>query len=168
MFNPSPELLKKIGFNGQWVEMSLPTFDDVGLYAYVVRMAFSAIEENFKIGFDNRRLNTQLIGQVFGEAILNAAEHGNKRDPSKKVQAAFWLGDNGVLFGVRDQGNFFTKQSTKELIESRTRLKSTRDWGSGPSGLGLDAVFEADDLFVSTEENTLYLAVSAPSMIMGK
>ena len=61
--------------------MSLPTFDDVGLYAYLLRMASSAIEENFKLGFDNRRLNTQLIGQVFGEAILKAPKHSNKKKP---------------------------------------------------------------------------------------
>lgn len=161
MLKPIDRLLRLIEFRDVWAEITLPTFSDAGEYAYVLRMIFSAIEEFFTIDF-NHKLNTQLIGNVLSDAIMNAAEHGNKGDCNKQITLVYWLGQNGVLFGIRDQGDFFHKQSTKQLIESRKKILSTR---ADPGGFGMANIYQADEIYVSPKENTLYLAILANSMI---
>ena len=157
MFKPPRRLLKLIAHKKTAAEMILPTFDDGGHYAYVLNMIFAAMEEFFGAGFSGivgaRR---HKIGMILIEALKNAAEHGNKENPEKKIFVGFWLGKNGVLFGFRDEGEFFKEQSTKKLVESRTVLESTKE---DPSGFGMEYIYEADRIYVSTKENTLYLAV---------
>jgi len=163
VLKPINRLLKLIEFKGTWVEIKLPTFDDAGHYAYALRMIFAAIEEFFNIGFDQRRLNTQLVGDVFLDALMNAAKHGNQKDLNKKIIIGLWFGRNGVLFGIQDERDFFRKQSTKELVELQAVFAST---GEDSCGIGMTNIYQADEVHVSTEENVLYVVILAESMII--
>src|SRR3989344_1254249 len=165
MLNPPAAFLEKIGFDGTWLEITLPTFGDTSHYAFLPPVLFGLVCNHFKIGFDDRRLNTQRLGEVV-EAVMNAAEHGNRLVTEKFVKLDIWLGPKGALFAVRDEGDFFKSPFTKEAIESRIRLLSTKD---NPSGFGLDHIYDsADDLRVVTGENALYLLVLAESVVSTK
>lgn len=165
MLNPPKEFLERIGFDGSWLDIKLPTFDDTGRYSFLATLLFGAVCEHFKIGFDDRRLNTQKLCEVVMEAIMNAAEHGNKLASEKIVTLNLWLGPKGVIFAVGDEGDFYKSLATKKLIESRTRLPTTKQ---GPGGSGMDCIYEADEVFVSVEENALYLLVLANSVVSTK
>lgn len=44
------------------------------------------------------------------EALVNAAKHGNKLDPSKSVMVSFFISKSGFSWVISDQGNGFTPQ----------------------------------------------------------
>ncbi len=46
------------------------------------------------------------------EAIMNAVEHGNRRDPAKKVDAFAEVSTERVLLSVRDEGEGFDESAT--------------------------------------------------------
>lgn len=151
-----------------WLEIKLPTSIDGGGYVHIIMGIFGSLEEFYRLTFDKeRKLDAQLIGQTFAEALVNSAEHGNKSDKNKNIVLGCWYGKNGVLFGLRDEGDFFCKKSTKELIESRIVLPSTRK--KSPGGLGLDMIYKAaDKIHVSTEQNALFVAISTERFIIKK
>lgn len=163
MFTPPKWLLEKIGFKKTQVEIVLPTYSDAGDYAYILSGVLAAIEEFLKVGVGDKQLDKQHVGIILLEMLMNAAEHGNKKELNKKIHLGCWFGDNGVLFGVYDEGNFFREQSTKELIESRTVLSSTK---ANPSGIGLACIYRANDVYVSTKENIFYVIILSKSMII--
>ena len=165
MFQPPAFLLELIGFKKTRMEITLPTFDDSGDYAYVMAAMTYALEEFYGLTFGKKRkLNVQLvIGEIFLDAIINAARHGNKKNPNKKVLFGCWFGENGILFGFRDEGKFYSKWKIKELVESRTHILSTDPEGCNA---GMEHIYQADSIHVSTTENTLYVVVMIETMIL--
>ncbi len=154
-----------------WMEIKLPTFSDGGGYAHVYLAIFSSLEEFFRLTFDEeRKLSGQVLGNAFGEVLENAAYHGNKFDERKSIILGCWYGKEGVLFGIRDEGDFYSKKSTKEKIESRIDFPSTtRKDGKEGCNFGLDLMFEAaDKIFVDTNQNTIFLALSKKKFIIKK
>ncbi len=96
-----------------------------------------------------------LLVDMFSEPLRNAMEHGNRFDYNTNTIVGVWVGNKGVLFAFRDQGDFFSKESTKKDYESRKEIVSTRV--NSPSGFGTISLFEtAEVIYVATEENTLY------------
>jgi len=67
-----------------------------------------------------------------------------------------WYGSKGILLAIRDEGDFFSRPETKKIFESKEFVPSTR---VPPSGIGMENIYKADKVFVSTEENALYCAV---------
>lgn len=51
------------------------------------------------------------------EAIVNAIEHGNKRDPSKTVAIDFRINDDEVWLEITDQGEGFRLEDLKDPLE---------------------------------------------------
>jgi anti-sigma regulatory factor (Ser/Thr protein kinase) len=49
------------------------------------------------------------------EALVNAAKHGNKLDPSKSVVVSFLVSKSGYSWVISDQGDGFTPKCTCEL-----------------------------------------------------
>jgi len=154
-----------------WMEIKLPTFEDTGGYAHVLTGVFGSMKDFYRLSFDEdnkRKMTPQFIGMVLVESLSNAAIHGNKKDKTKNVVLGIWYGKEGVLFGVRDEGDFFSKDSTKKLIESRTEIPSTG--GKESFGIGLrDYIYkDADKIFVDTNQNTLFLAISKEKFVIKK
>ena len=140
-----------------WLEMKLSTFEDTGGYAHIASGILASVGEFY------RKISHKggaIIGEVFIEAISNAAFHGNKKDKLKNIIVGVWYGKKGILFGIRDEGEFFSKEQTKKLIESRTQIDSTG--GEKCFGIGLEGYIykDADKIFVDTSQNTLFLAIS--------
>jgi|SRR3990170_7159290 len=171
MFNPNAELLQFIGFGeeeqkekrGTYVLMQIPTRpDDYGEYGYVHAMIVNASFDQFreilfKEDYIKEKWAQITCGHIFGEMIYNAAFHGNKCDPAKKIDIGVWFGSRGMLFGVKDEGSFFRSPKVKEMVEKLEDIPSST--GSASRGDGMDQIQEADKVFVSNEENTLYAAV---------
>lgn len=154
-----------------WMEIKLPTFSDGGGYAHVVEGIFSSLKEFYRLTFDEeRKLDCQILGETFGEALENAVYHGNKSDETKNIILGCWYGKEGLVFGIRDEGNFYSQKSTKEKIESRITFPSTPQAdGKKGAGIGLESMFEATDkIFVDTNQNTLFLAISKEKFIVKK
>jgi len=160
-----------------WMEIKLPTFADTGGYAHIVSGILGSLRDFYRLPFysdnrkygidDNKRMNTQLIGETFVEALSNAAIHGNKKEKTKNIILGVWYGKEGILLGVRDEGDFFSKALTKNLIESRTEIPSTS--GEYPFGYGVSDLYkDADKIFVDTEQNTLFVAISKKKFIIKK
>lgn len=156
---PTPHKKNKI-----WFSIILPTYLDTGCYETFISMIFGGINEYYGFEFLDFELNTQLAS-FFIEAIDNAAKHGNGRDKNKTIDFGFWLGSKGILFAIRDQGDFYQKEETKKLVESRIDIPGTK---KDSGGWGMDIFYQADELFVSNEENTLYLLLLKKSFFRKK
>lgn len=158
LFKPPQKLLRLIGNKGVEEEMILPTlsYDDEE-YTYVMMRVSAEMEKFFGVRFSENHKKQQIINSALLDALKNAAEHGNKGDPKKKVRVGFWFGQNGALFGFRDEGDFYKQYSTKKLVESRTILPSTK---KDPSGVGMATIYDVDKIYVSTKENVLYLVLT--------
>jgi len=176
MFNPNAELLQFIGFgeeddkdgkNGTYVSMELPTRkEDYGDHSFVHAMVLHASFEHWnKIFFGEEKEKEYLRGhwaQIIGGDLLadmlyNANFHGNGNDISKNIYLGVWFGSKGILFGIRDEGHFFRSPKVKETVEGDKDIPSST--GKPGRGTGIDLIQEADKVFVSNEENTLYAAV---------
>src|SRR5713101_3566507 len=57
--------------------------------------------------------------EIFGvrlaleEALVNAAKHGNKHDPTKCVWASWHIGPRRVLLEIEDEGNGFNRRGNR-------------------------------------------------------
>lgn len=123
MFTPNQNLLEFIGFNndpnehknGTYFSIRFPTKkQDYGYYGFIFVMIINACYEYYnKIFFENNYLKMhwgQIIGgEILCEMIYNAADHGNKNDPTKEIELGVWFGSEGILMVVRDEGDFFKK-----------------------------------------------------------
>lgn len=162
MFTPPKSLVETIGGEERdWVLLTFPTFqseseDD---YLYLIAMVSGGIADSYRI---QRKNSPEGKFQAFledvlsacTEALLNASGHGNGGARDKKIELCCWFGTQGVLLAIRDEGKFFTNAQTKELVESRVPFPSTRLTVGGD---GMSVIYEADSVYVSTEENALYL-----------
>ena len=48
------------------------------------------------------------------EAVANAIEHGNRRDPTKKIQATAEITQNRALISIQDDGGGFTQDAVND------------------------------------------------------
>ena len=65
----------------------------------------------------------ELIGEkgILCEALSNAFSHGNRKDPFKTIQVRIWLGENGLLVKIKDNGDGFNVRETYERYRKRKR-----------------------------------------------
>jgi len=132
LLDPPETMLESIGSHGLTLEIKLPTFKE-GSEKFLNVCKF--IRDVFIVYFGDEDTPRYAMG-IFIDILINAAEHGNGWDTKKNITVGMWTGENGVLFGVLDEGNFFKEPSVKEGIESRQIFPSTRESGGGV-GLGL-------------------------------
>ena len=154
------QLIRPIKFR---LEITIPTFKSMWMWpeeekvssAHIESMISAAIHEIYRRKKDISPYAMAVILGAFGEALSNASEHGNQSQTSKKIVVRCWFGEKGIIFSFRDEGNFFKKTKNKKAVESQTILPSTK---KKPSGAGMLLVYNADVIYVSTRQNTLYLA----------
>jgi len=161
-YTPNPKMLEKAGLTEALpFIMMIPSYrfgvdengsDKDNLYLSLFTNIFS---NEYGGGFTPGH-GQPILGEILNEMLKNAMEHGNKFDPKKYATIAVWFGKRGVVFGFRDEGDFFSLKSTKGKMESRIPIESTR--AQDPSGLGTLGLCEvADEIHVNTEEKTLYV-----------
>lgn len=152
-FQPPAEFLENIDYAGRWVQLTFPAFGhetDEG--ACIGAILGSLVKERFRKTIEGYVHRTVYAIQ---EAVSNASDHGSKEDPKKLIKAACWYGKRGIVFGIQDEGEFYRLSHTKSAVEAGVDLPSTRE---NPSGAGMDIIYEAGEVFVSTEQNALFLA----------
>ena len=158
MFSPPEELLEEsIGSLITDAIIVIPTFSDDSDYglAHIVAAISSMVKEIYRKSEWIKKAGwSQHVLEVFGEAVQNAAKHGNKQDRSKKITLGIWFGEFSLLFAIKDEGSFMSDPENKEKIESRILLPYH------DNGCGMPSIYKADRIHVSTEENTLYLVVN--------
>ena len=79
------------------------------------------------MGFDEDMVNW--IGMAVRESVTNAIQHGNKLDPSKKVQIGYEIAPDQLRVSVRDEGNGFRVEDLPDPLDPANLLK--------PSGRGI-------------------------------
>jgi serine/threonine-protein kinase RsbW len=57
------------------------------------------------------------IHMAIEEAVVNAIEHGNKRDANKSVHIVFHVGTDKVTMSIKDQGAGFDHQNVADPTE---------------------------------------------------
>jgi len=163
---PPVELLVKIEYQDKWVEITLPTHIDseehqayYSYYGYILRGLLSSIEEHFLLGFDQRILNSQLIGMAIWETIKNGVKHGNRFDPKKIIKLGIWYGKVGIIFCCQDEGLFYSLKETKEKIEKRESIPTSKV-DEECCGFGMNSIYECDEIRVDIQQNTIFLLFS--------
>ena len=88
-----------------------------------------AVREAMAFWCEGRKGSTVLdefgVRLMIHEALTNAAVHGNRRDPQKRVHLDLLLSDTSVEFTVRDEGLGF------DLSSAPTEWDSVRESGRG-------------------------------------
>ena len=79
------------------------------------------------MGFDED--TAHWIGMSVRESVTNAIQHGNKLDPSKKVQIGFAIESDHLKVSVKDEGNGFRVEDLPDPLDPANLLK--------PSGRGI-------------------------------
>ena len=67
------------------------------------------------------------MSAAFREAVVNAAQHGNKYKRDRKIQIQYLLDDKRVTAVVRDQGNGFDHSQYVKSGSTRDALSAARD-----------------------------------------
>lgn len=139
MLEAPEELIEVIRFQGICAEISFPTFsEDSDDFDIILRIAFTVFESYFEKG------KPSYARPILAEAIMNAAEHGNQWNRNKKISVGIWIGEKGVLFGIKDEGDFFRQESTQQTIKRRKRFPSTAKERRG--GFGMLEIYHAHDI----------------------
>ncbi|MGL5033201.1 MAG: ATP-binding protein [Microcystaceae cyanobacterium] len=76
------------------------------------------------------------------EALVNAAKHGNKLDPSKSVMVQFSISNTGFSWVISDQGEGFTPQCDCENHLLPESLLPPEDSESGRGMCILHEIFD--------------------------
>lgn len=118
------------------------------------------------IGFEIKQ--QVFLDNTFREALGNATEHGNSKDPSKMLRVFFMVDHEKMLFVVQDEGSGFdhvaymAKASTESAYETTT---SRRDTEARPGGLGVHIMKEAcDSITFNDSGNAIFLMKYLPGM----
>ena len=176
---PPSDLLKQIAHKmtiidsyvsarGIRAKLELPTYPSKRYYRFVAGMFIGAVEKYFAVPLSIIKaeykgdLDEEFLNFVILGLLHNAAKHGNKNNEQKKILMGWWFGNEGILIGVKDEGDFFHRQSVKKAVESRQHLIS-----SDKPGKEADLVWiidEADDLCVSG--GALYVLILFESLIL--
>lgn len=83
---------------------------------------------------------------LLSEAVTNAIVHGNKLDESKKVEVEVQINSEKIISTVKDQGNGFNPQTTKNPLEEENLLRD--------SGRGIFLIREISDSMDYLENGT--------------
>jgi serine/threonine-protein kinase RsbW len=70
------------------------------------------------------------ISIAIEEALINAMEHGNKSDPTKKIFLDYFKNDNSIIIKVKDSGNGFDVNSINDPTKI-DELNQYKDRGRG-------------------------------------
>lgn len=156
MFCPPKEMAASIGEQLTWFNLIVPTphkegSDEAIVPIAMVNVAVAELFRKSKQSLTREFCHKFLL--AFSEAMTNAAIHGNQSVPQNVIEVGCWIGTQGILVAVRDQGDFYRNSLAKQLVESRESIRSTRNV---PSGAGMEIIYAADLIFVSTKENALY------------
>lgn len=65
------------------------------------------------------------VGIAVREAVINAMKHGNRLDPSLKVDVVFSVKPNRLLATVRDEGEGFDPSATPDPTNPENLLRAT-------------------------------------------
>lgn len=164
---PPDDLLEKIGFDdksGRTIEMVFSTFPPfkpdcycteniIDIVSSLIAAYYVHLPPNHTLDEFNSKLNAiSLLGPSM-EALTNAMEHGNKYNPAKKMILGIWLGEKGIIFAIKDEGDWI--KNNQESIERRETFSSTRERGGGGAGLG--TVYETDE--IRMKDNVLFLVL---------
>ena len=130
-FEPPEWLLKKINYGfvrignrrvfiGQYAIITAPTFAERSFYRYVAALVIGAIKECFgaeiAVDEDHFSFGQNLMNKILLEALINVAEHGNKKDSNKRIEMGYWVGKKGFILGFKDNSNFFRDGKIIEQI----------------------------------------------------
>jgi hypothetical protein len=157
---PPKEFLEAIGFEDIKATLTIAALDfdtrSPRGWDFYAPMILEGLLNFFRIwrkdGETRFRRVGQFIGDVFLEAITNAARHGNRFNG--EIKTGWWLGESGVVCGIQDQGKFFHDPDNAALVESRVILEQTGEHGCGG---GMECIYQADG--VRVVEGVLYLMV---------
>jgi serine/threonine-protein kinase RsbW len=64
------------------------------------------------------------VGLALREAVANAIKHGNRQDPSKRVEVAVELGDSTVSLAVTDEGPGFDPDGVRDPLAPENRFRA--------------------------------------------
>jgi serine/threonine-protein kinase RsbW len=112
------------------LEKTIPSDVDVG--HGLIEELNQALEAALWCGRDVFKI--QLAAE---EAMVNAIEHGNRRDASKKVEVGFFVGDDEVRISFTDQGSGFNPDTLPDPTDDELLEK--------PRGRGVRLIQELMD-----------------------
>lgn len=163
---PPKELSNKINCQG-WVEMVFPSSwgseENESFIASIAEALQVMVRQHFNFGPEDARRGRHMVGMIFWESITNAIIHGNQGKGT--IITGIWLGEKGVIFGVKDEGKFFSKKEIKDKIERKEHISSTGDLAQH-YGEGLGYIYEGGDILrVETEQNALFVLVSKEKLV---
>jgi hypothetical protein len=168
---PPREFLESIGFEDVKALLVIAALDfdtrSPRGWDFYAPMILEGLLNFFRIwrkdGETRFRRVSQFIGDVFLEAITNAARHGNHF--KGVIEIGWWLGEKGVVCGIQDQGKFFYDPVNVALVESRTTLEHTGGYGCGG---GMECIYQADEIKVVSGALYLMLLKTTMESWMGK
>lgn len=97
--------------NWAWtLKRSISSDTDIGHAA--IEELLTALQRN---DWDGRDLFH--IQMAIEEAVVNAIEHGNKRDPDKKVQLDFRVSPERCYLEVKDEGQGFVREELPDCTD---------------------------------------------------
>lgn len=106
------------------------------------------------------------LEHTFREAVGNAAEHGNKQDPTRTIHVTYLRTPEQILTVVRDEGSGFDHRSFLARAGSVSALEHTRsrrESEARPGGLGVFIMKETcDRIAFNGCGNAIYLAKRLP------
>ena len=68
------------------------------------------------------------VGIAVREAVINAMLHGNRMDPSRKVEVSLQARPRSIRARVRDQGTGFDAGATPDPMTWTSRCRNRRDF----------------------------------------
>jgi anti-sigma regulatory factor (Ser/Thr protein kinase) len=95
---------------------------------------------------------------IIREAIRNASDHGNDCNPEKKIEVGLWAGRKGFVASVKDEGSFYKNPEVKSRVEKKKSFE--QEWKPRHDAnfhLGMEIIYNADDLWVDIENGILYI-----------
>lgn len=74
-------------------------------------------------GFDGDEQHK--VGMAVRECLINALQHGNRRDPRKAIGLTFWLHPDRLVVQVHDQGEGFKLAEVPDPLAEEHLMKSS-------------------------------------------
>ena len=100
------------------------------------------------------------------EAVGNAAEHGNKKDPNRTVHINYLRTADRVMIAITDEGPGFDTTSflaRAEQVSALEHTRSRRDTEARPGGLGVFIMKQTcDSILFNDAGNTIFLMKFLP------
>lgn len=107
------------------------------------------------------------LSHSFREALGNAAEHGNKKDPDRMLRIATIVDHEKVAFVVTDEGPGFDHVAYMQKANNESALATTkgRDENVRPGGLGVHIMKTACDAIEFNDSgNSIFLMKYLPGV----